>query len=84
MQPRRRGQETLKAGYLFVFIGAAPRTEWLDGVVARRLEGSCSDRSGPDRRRAAGHGAGASTATRTSSSPASRACSPPATSGPTR
>jgi thioredoxin reductase (NADPH) len=27
--------ETVKAAHLFVFIGAAPRTEWLDGVVAR-------------------------------------------------
>jgi thioredoxin reductase (NADPH) len=33
---RRAGtQETVPAGYLFVFIGAAPRTEWLGGVVAR-------------------------------------------------
>ena len=28
-------RETLPASYLFVFIGAAPRTEWLDGVLAR-------------------------------------------------
>lgn len=29
-------QETrVQTGYLFVFIGAAPRTEWLDGVVER-------------------------------------------------
>ncbi len=27
--------ETVEAAHLFVFIGAAPRTEWLDGVVAR-------------------------------------------------
>jgi thioredoxin reductase (NADPH) len=27
--------ETVPAGYVFVFIGAAPCTEWLDGVVAR-------------------------------------------------
>jgi thioredoxin reductase (NADPH) len=27
--------ETVDAGYLFVFIGAAPRTDWLDGVVVR-------------------------------------------------
>ena len=32
-------QETMKAGHLFVFIGAAPRTEWLDGVVARDSRG---------------------------------------------
>ncbi|MPQ97009.1 response regulator [Modestobacter sp. I12A-02628] len=27
--------ETVDASWLFVFIGAAPRTDWLDGVVAR-------------------------------------------------
>ncbi|MBM7805118.1 thioredoxin reductase (NADPH) [Geodermatophilus bullaregiensis] len=27
--------ETVPSSHLFVFIGAAPRTEWLDGVVAR-------------------------------------------------
>ncbi|HEY3609105.1 MAG TPA: FAD-dependent oxidoreductase [Pseudonocardiaceae bacterium] len=27
--------ETVDAAHLFVFIGAAPRTDWLDGVVAR-------------------------------------------------
>jgi len=27
--------ETVPAGYLFVFIGAAPRTEWLEGSVRR-------------------------------------------------
>jgi thioredoxin reductase (NADPH) len=33
---RRDGRcERVKCGYMFVFIGAAPRTEWLDGVVAR-------------------------------------------------
>jgi thioredoxin reductase (NADPH) len=39
-------QETVKAGYLFVFIGAAPRTEWLDGVVARDGRGFVL--TGPD------------------------------------
>ena len=39
-------QETVKAGYLFVFIGAAPRTEWLDGVVARDSRGFVL--TGPD------------------------------------
>ena len=44
---RARGtQETVKAGYLFVFIGAAPRTEWLDGVVARDSRGFVL--TGPD------------------------------------
>jgi thioredoxin reductase (NADPH) len=28
-------RERVKAGYMFVFIGAAPRTEWLEGVIAR-------------------------------------------------
>jgi thioredoxin reductase (NADPH) len=28
-------EETRGTGHLFVFIGAAPRTEWLDGVVTR-------------------------------------------------
>jgi thioredoxin reductase (NADPH) len=33
---RATGQtETVDASWLFVFIGAAPRTEWLDGVLAR-------------------------------------------------
>jgi thioredoxin reductase (NADPH) len=39
-------QETVKAGYLFVFIGAAPRTEWLHGVVARDPRGFVL--TGPD------------------------------------
>ena len=75
--------ETMKAGHLFVFIGAAPRTEWLDGVVARDSRGFVL--TGPDllvdgrRPRAGG-----STVTRTSSRPARRACSPPATCAPTR
>ena len=36
----------MRAGYLFVFIGAAPRTEWLDGVVARDPRGFVL--TGPD------------------------------------
>jgi thioredoxin reductase (NADPH) len=32
-------QETVDAGQLFIFIGAAPRTGWLDGVVARDERG---------------------------------------------
>jgi thioredoxin reductase (NADPH) len=39
-------QHTVRAGYLFVFIGAAPRTEWLEGVVARDVKGFV--RTGPD------------------------------------
>ena len=38
--------ETVPAGYLFVFIGAAPRTEWLDGVVERDPRGFVL--TGPD------------------------------------
>lgn len=38
--------ETVDAGYLFVFIGAAPRTEWLDGVLTRDPRGFVV--SGPD------------------------------------
>jgi thioredoxin reductase (NADPH) len=46
LQDARTGeQETVTAGHLFVFIGAAPRTEWLDGVVARDERGFL--RTGP-------------------------------------
>jgi thioredoxin reductase (NADPH) len=38
--------ETVRAGYLFVFIGAAPRTDWLDGVVTRDARGFVI--TGPD------------------------------------
>ena len=39
-------QETVRAGYLFAFIGAEPRTEWLDGVVERDPRGFVL--TGPD------------------------------------
>jgi thioredoxin reductase (NADPH) len=39
-------RETVDAGWLFVFIGAAPRTEWLDGVVTRDSRGFVV--AGPD------------------------------------
>jgi thioredoxin reductase (NADPH) len=39
-------QETVPAGYLFVFIGAEPRTEWLEGVVVRDARGFVL--TGPD------------------------------------
>jgi thioredoxin reductase (NADPH) len=39
-------RETVRAGYLFVFIGAEPRTEWLDGVVTRDAKGFVL--TGPD------------------------------------
>jgi len=38
--------ERVDAGHLFVFIGAAPRTDWLDGVVARDDNGFVL--TGPD------------------------------------
>jgi thioredoxin reductase (NADPH) len=38
--------ESVKAGSMFVFIGAAPRTTWLDGVVVR--DGRGFVRTGPD------------------------------------
>jgi thioredoxin reductase (NADPH) len=41
-----RDAETVKAGYLFIFIGAAPRTDWLDGVLARDSRGFVL--TGPD------------------------------------
>jgi thioredoxin reductase (NADPH) len=39
-------RETVEAGWLFVFIGAAPRTDWLDGKVARDPRGFVI--AGPD------------------------------------
>jgi len=39
-------QEDVKTGLLFVFIGAAPRTEWLDGVAVRDARGFVL--AGPD------------------------------------
>lgn len=38
--------DRVASSHLFVFIGAAPRTDWLDGVVARDPRGFI--RSGPD------------------------------------
>jgi thioredoxin reductase (NADPH) len=44
---RRTGEkQTVEAGSMFVFIGAAPRTDWLDGVIARDERGFV--RTGPD------------------------------------
>jgi thioredoxin reductase (NADPH) len=40
------GTETIDAPYLFVFIGAAPLTDWLDGVVVRDQRGFIL--AGPD------------------------------------
>jgi thioredoxin reductase (NADPH) len=39
-------RESVKAASMFVFIGAAPRTDWLDGVVVRDERGFV--RTGPD------------------------------------
>ncbi len=39
-------QETVEAGWLFVFIGAEPRTDWLDGTVVRDGRGFVL--AGPD------------------------------------
>ena len=36
----------MPTGHVFVFIGAAPRTDWLDGVLARDARGFI--RTGPD------------------------------------
>jgi thioredoxin reductase (NADPH) len=40
------GEEAMDADACFVFIGAAPRTDWLDGVVARDERGFIL--AGPD------------------------------------
>jgi thioredoxin reductase (NADPH) len=39
-------EETVDAQWLFVFIGASPRTDWLDGAVARDARGFVL--TGPD------------------------------------
>ena len=39
-------QETVDCGPMFIFIGAAPRTDWLDGTVVRDPRGFI--RTGPD------------------------------------
>jgi thioredoxin reductase (NADPH) len=47
LRDKNTGQtETVDAGYLFVFIGAAPRTDWLDGIVQRDNRGFVI--AGPD------------------------------------
>jgi thioredoxin reductase (NADPH) len=43
---RARAEETVDASYLFVYIGAEPRTEWLADVVARDARGFVL--TGPD------------------------------------
>ena len=39
MQGPEGSEETIDVDACFVFIGAAPRTDWLDGVVARDERG---------------------------------------------
>jgi thioredoxin reductase (NADPH) len=40
LRDARTGEsETVPTNHLFVFIGAAPRTDWLDGVVVRDQRG---------------------------------------------
>jgi thioredoxin reductase (NADPH) len=47
LQDARTGEsETVDTGWVFVFIGAAPRTDWLDGVVQRDPRGFVL--AGPD------------------------------------
>jgi thioredoxin reductase (NADPH) len=41
-----RTHETVQSGYLFVFIGAEPRTDWLDDVIERDRRGFVL--TGPD------------------------------------
>jgi thioredoxin reductase (NADPH) len=43
---RSGATDTAPTGHVFVFIGAAPRTDWLDGVLARDARGFI--RTGPD------------------------------------
>jgi thioredoxin reductase (NADPH) len=43
---RAAGTEEVPTEHLFIFIGAAPRTDWLDGVVARDSRGFL--KTGPD------------------------------------
>ena len=45
--------ETVDAGAMFVFIGAAPRTDWLDGALLARRARLHPDRARPRRRRRA-------------------------------
>ena len=47
-----RDTEEVSCGRMFIFIGAAPRTEWLDGVLARDDHGFIL--TGPDLRNVCG------------------------------
>jgi thioredoxin reductase (NADPH) len=52
MDNRTGSTEDVKCGRMFIFIGAAPRTDWLDGVVARDDRGFIL--AGPDLRNVCG------------------------------
>ena len=47
----RRHDRRLPASWLFIFIGASPRTEWLGADVVRDRRASCVDRPRPARPR---------------------------------
>jgi hypothetical protein len=91
---RTGAERDVTARSLFVFIGAEPRTAWLDGVLARDEHGfllTGPDLAGPDvvwppgaARRAAGRPAGPTSVCPSHSRPTCRASSWPATSGTTR
>ncbi len=73
--------ETVDAQWMFIFIGAAPLTDWLDGTVLRDPRGfvlSGPDLPGP----AAGRLAGRWSGRRITWRPACPACSRPATCAP--
>ena len=79
----RAREEEVPTSWLFVFIGASPRTDWLGADVVRDDEGlrhhrarTCSPPRTPRRGRWPGH--------RSRWRPACPACSPPATCGSTR
>jgi thioredoxin reductase (NADPH) len=73
-----------KAGWLFVFIGAVPRTDWLGERFAADGRGFVLTGSGCSTTTAARRPTGPSSATRTCSSRACRACSSPVTCAPRR
>ena len=74
--------EIVDAGQLFIFIGAAPGTGWLDGVVAR--DSPRVRAGGPGLQLRDDEPAGRLTARRTTWRPASPACSWPGTCAPSR
>ena len=82
-RPRHRRGGDRRRRAMFVFIGAAPRTDWLGGAIVRDERGfirpgpTCSSTGG-------GRPAGRWTATRTTWRPACPACSSPATCGRSR